>query len=167
MTHSDSGGRSVESDGPFDRIQSGFDALFAVSVVEEVFEAVDFEALSDGAPYEQAVDHERLSRALGGPAGRVVAQRLVRRATGGTLAGVVGREVAGRVGSAAVRRVLERTNPEVVVRTLAEVVDTRAPEDPGSPVALDVEGIDDLDGIGEDDDLGDADDVEGDDTGGD
>lgn len=148
MTGTDDGGDGRTGDdgsggGPLDDIESGLDALVMVDVARELLEAIDLEALQEDAPVEEAVDEERLRRAIGGPAGRLAARRIADRATGGGLAGLVGREVAGRVGAAAVRRAIERTDPEA----LAAALDV-GPDDPhlgadaGSgddPVNIDVE----------------------------
>jgi len=140
MTGTDGGDGSDGGNGPLDDVESGLDALVVVDVARELLEAVDVEALQSGAPVEEAVDDERLRQAIGGPVGRLAARRIADRATGGGLAGLVGREVAGRIGSAAVRRAVKRVDPEALAAALdagtAEPLDAAAGDD---PVGIDVE----------------------------
>jgi hypothetical protein len=114
------GGGGTDPDEPLDRLETGLNALFAAEVVEEIYEAVDVEALRAEEATGDAIDHERLARAVGDPVGRIVARRVVSQVTSGGVTGVVGRELAGRIGTAVVRTALEHTDPE---RALERVTD--------------------------------------------
>jgi hypothetical protein len=138
---------SDDGRGPLDDIESGLDALVLVDIAREVLDAVDTEALQGDAPLDEAIDEGQLRQAIGGPAGRLVARQLADRATGGGVAGLIGREIAGRVGSAAVRRAIERADPEALAAAF-EGADGYGPDPKvgsgGDPVEIDVEdGSDD------------------------
>lgn len=101
-----------DDDGPLGLVDSGLNALFATQVAEEVFEAVDFEALRAGAPIDRAVDVEHLTRTVGQPAGRLLARELARQAPGGKVTELLGREVGGVAAAFLLRRLLEGIDPE-------------------------------------------------------
>ncbi|WP_129113074.1 hypothetical protein [Halegenticoccus tardaugens] len=112
-----------DADEALKRVESSLNALFVVQVAEEILEAVDFEALRVGEAYERAVDRERLGEALGRPAGRVVAQRMVHQVAGGGLAGILGREIAGQVGALVFRTALRRADPDAVLNALESIAE--------------------------------------------
>lgn len=133
-------------DGALDSIDDGLDALVLVDVARELVDAVDFEALQNGAAYEDAVDQPRLERALGGPVGRVVARRLADRVVGGGVTGLVGREVAGRVGASLVEYLVERVDPETMLASLEAMTEESLEgeavpmdDEPGDPTVIDIE----------------------------
>jgi len=101
-----------------DRLETGLNALFAAEVVEEIYEAVDVEALRSGEATGEAIDHEHLARAIGDPVGRIFARRVASQVTSGGVTGVVGRELAGRIGTAVVRTVLGHSEPEAALERL-------------------------------------------------
>lgn len=91
-----------------DTLETGLELLLAAEVVDDVLEAVDFDALRAGAPLERAVDAETLGAALGRPAGHLLARRAIGDAVGDGLAGTVAREAGGRAGARVVRVAVER-----------------------------------------------------------
>lgn len=125
-----------------DNVEKGFDALFAVELIEDVMAAIDFEALEAGAPPEEVFDREQLRATMGEPVGRVVAREIAGRAVGGGLAGVLGREVAGRAGAAVGRALLEEADPDAALDPLG-VTTTEGPRPPEEPVRIEVEDVED------------------------
>lgn len=124
--------------GTPDRLESGFHALFAVEVTEEVLSAVDLAGLLAEEPVDRVVDLEELATAVGRPTGRLLGQRLVRNAIGGGVAGVVGREIAGRAGGALVRAALEEADPATARAALATVGLADRDRRGGEPVSIPV-----------------------------
>lgn len=118
------GGGGSSTDEPLDRIETGLNALFAAEVVEEIYEAVDFEALRAGEAAGEAIDHEHLARAIGDPIGRIFARRVASKVTSGGVTGVVGRELAGRIGTAVVHTILEHSEPEAALERLVNLVES-------------------------------------------
>lgn len=112
------------TDGSLDRIETGLNALFAAEVVEEIYEAVDFEALRTGEAAGEAIDHEQLARAVGDPIGRIVARRVASKVTSGGVTGVVGRELAGRIGTVVVQTLLEHSEPEAALEQLVNLIES-------------------------------------------
>lgn len=129
-----------EACAELDDLESGLNALFAVEVVTETMDAVDLDALAAGAPPEEAVDHDRLRRVLGGPSGRLLGRQLAGYAVGGGLGGVIGREIAGRAGAAVARSVLEEFDPEAFLEELAPPEAEWATAD--EVVTIEVEAVD-------------------------
>ncbi|MFC5972188.1 hypothetical protein ACFPYI_12680 [Halomarina salina] len=126
MSEDAAGSHDSGSDDALDSLDTGLDALALVDVVRELFEAVDFEALQNGVAYEEAVDEAQLHEALGGPVGKVVARRLADRVVGGGVTGLVGREIAGRVGASLVEYLVETVDPETIVTSLQELTNEQA-----------------------------------------
>ncbi|MFD1513662.1 hypothetical protein [Halomarina rubra] len=115
-------------DDTLDSIDDGLDALVLVDVARELVDAVDFEALQNGAAYAEAVDQTQLRRTLGGPVGRVVARRLADRVVGSGVTGLVGREVAGRAGASLVEYLVEQVDPETILASLEAMAEESADE---------------------------------------
>lgn len=105
-------------DWPLDTLDSGLNALFATQVAEEVFEAVNFEALRAGEPINQAVDLDHLTRTIGQPAGRLLARELARQAPGGKVTEVLGREIGGLAAAFVFQRILEEADPDAAAALL-------------------------------------------------
>jgi hypothetical protein len=125
-----------------DNVEKGFDALFAVELIEDVMAAIDFEALEAGAPPEEVFDREQLRATMGEPVGRVVAREVAGRAVGGGLAGVLGREVAGRAGAAVGRALLEEVDPDAALDPFGSMDSPdRGPAE--DPVRIEVEDVED------------------------
>ena len=129
MSDEASGSHESGGDDALDSLDTGLDALALVDVARELFEAIDFEALQNGVAYEEAVDEAQLRETLGGPVGKVVARKLADRVVGGGVTGLVGREVAGRVGSSLVEYLVETVDPEAVLTSLEELADEQAMSD--------------------------------------
>lgn len=91
-----------------DTLETGLELLLAAGIVDDVLEAVDFDALRAGASLEEAVDAETLGAALGRPAGHLLARRAIGDSAGDGLAATVAREAGGRAGARVVRVAVER-----------------------------------------------------------
>lgn len=106
------------------RIERGLNALFAAEVVEDILEAVDFEALLSDEPVDDPVDVERLASALGRPLGRVLAARVVDNGgLAGALTKTVGSEFGSRVASRALRVAAENLDADDGATNLAALED--------------------------------------------
>lgn len=135
MSDDQSGG-----DQALDSIDTGLDALALVDVVRELFEAIDFEALQNGVAYEEAVDEARLRETLGGPVGKVAARKLADRVVGGGVTGLVGREIAGRVGASLVEYLVENVDPEAMLTSLEQLADEGVASSPSEePTTIDID----------------------------
>ena len=89
-------------------IERGLAAYFASDVLEDVMEALDIEALADGAALDDAVEYERLGRTLGKLIGRAAAKGVNNSGVLGRLVTeTAGSEVGGRAGEAAAVALVE------------------------------------------------------------
>ena len=89
-------------------IERGLAAYFASDVLEDVMEALDIEALADGAALDDAVEYERLGRTLGNLIGRAAAKGVNNSGLLGRLVTeTAGSEVGGRAGEAAAVALVE------------------------------------------------------------
>ena len=89
-------------------IERGLAAYFASDVLEDVMEALDIEALADGAAFDDAVEYERLGRTLGKLIGRAAAKGVNNSGLLGRLVTeTAGSEVGGRAGEAAAVALVE------------------------------------------------------------
>ena len=88
-------------------IERGLAAYFASDVLEDVMEALDIEALADGAALDD-VEYERLGRTLGKLIGRAAAKGVNNSGVLGRLVTeTAGSEVGGRAGEAAAVALVE------------------------------------------------------------
>ena len=88
-------------------IERGLAAYFASDVLEDVMEALDIEALADGAALDD-VEYERLGRTLGNLIGRAAAKGVNNSGLLGRLVTeTAGIEVGGRAGEAAAVALVE------------------------------------------------------------
>jgi len=88
-------------------IERGLAAYFASDVLEDVMEALDIEALADGAALDD-VEYERLGRTLGNLIGRAAAKGVNNSGLLGRLVTeTAGSEVGGRAGEAAAVALVE------------------------------------------------------------
>lgn len=119
---------------PSPRLEQGLQLLFAAEVAEEAYDAVDVEALRDGAPLEEALDPERLGSALGRPVGRALVRRALGDAADDGYAGLIVREAASRAGARACRAAVERADalPEALPEGLAPSLSRFAPNGSGN-----------------------------------
>jgi hypothetical protein len=142
----DSPGDDVDG---LDGVESGLNALTLVEVARDVLEAVDVEALENGASVVDAVDETAMRDALGGPAGRIVARELADRVTGGGVTGLVGREIAGRAGASLVEYLIETFDAESIGAAL-EGMDEQSFESGASEDAtvIDIDADEGEDGSG-------------------
>lgn len=92
----------------FEIVRRGFDALFFLDVTRELLRAVDVRKLRSNAPISDAVDLERIGAVVGQPGGRVIAHILARTVTSGGLAGLVLREISGRLVARAIRSLVRK-----------------------------------------------------------
>ena len=89
-------------------IERGLAAYFASDVLEDVMEALDIEALADGAALDDAVEYECLGRTLGKLIGRAAAKGVNNSGLLGRLVTeTAGSEVGGRAGEAAAVALVE------------------------------------------------------------
>jgi hypothetical protein len=92
-------------------IERGLAAYFASDVLEDVMEALDIEALADGAALDDAVEYERLGRTLGKLIGRAAAKGVNNSGLLGRLVTeTAGSEVGGRAGEAAAVALVEHSD---------------------------------------------------------
>ena len=91
-------------------IERGLAAYFASDVLEDVMEALDIEALADGAALDD-VEYERLGRTLGNLIGRAAAKGVNNSGLLGRLVTeTAGSEVGGRAGEAAAVALVEHSD---------------------------------------------------------
>ncbi|WP_049902271.1 hypothetical protein [Halococcus agarilyticus] len=89
-------------------IERGLAAYFASDVLEDVMEALDIEALAEGAAFDDAVEYERLGRTLGKLIGRAAAKGVNNSGLlGRIVTETAGSEVGGRAGEAAAVALVE------------------------------------------------------------
>ena len=106
-------------------IERGLDAYFAGDTVADLLESIDIDALVEGAPLDDAVEYERLGKALGAILGRAAARGVSNTSLFGRIVREsVGSEVGGRVGEVAVSAFVEYTNPQELVEDLQGAVDS-------------------------------------------
>jgi hypothetical protein len=92
-------------------IERGLAAYFASDVLEDVMEALDIEALADGAALDDAVEYECLGRTLGKLIGRAAAKGVNNSGLLGRLVTeTAGSEVGGRAGEAAAVALVEHSD---------------------------------------------------------
>lgn len=100
-------GRRV-SGRSFEKVQRGFDSLFLLDVGRELLRGVDVRKLRSSAPISDAVDLEHIGTVVGQSGGRVIAHTVARTVTSGGLAGLVLREIGGRLVARAIRSLVRK-----------------------------------------------------------
>ena len=98
----------MSDDTPEEAIERGLAAYFASDVLEDIMEALDIDALAEGAALDDAVEYERLGRTLGKLIGRAAAKGVNNTGLlGRIVTETAGTEVGGRAGEAATVALVE------------------------------------------------------------
>jgi|AntDeeMetagen134_2_1112570.scaffolds.fasta_scaffold00694_7 hypothetical protein len=98
----------MSDDTPEEAIERGLAAYFASDVLEDIMEALDIDALAEGAALDDAVEYERLGRTLGKLIGQATAKGVNNSGLlGRIVTETAGSEVGGRAGEAAATALVE------------------------------------------------------------
>ncbi|EMA42705.1 hypothetical protein [Halococcus saccharolyticus] len=106
----------MSDDTPEEAIERGLAAYFASDVLEDIMEALDIDALAEGAALDDAVEYEQLGRTLGKLIGRAAAKGVNNNGLlGRIVTETAGTEVGGRAGEAAAVALVEHGDANAAI----------------------------------------------------
>lgn len=115
----------MSDDTPEEAIERGLAAYFASDVLEDIMEALDIDALAEGAALDDAVEYERLGRTLGKLIGRAAAKGVNNSGLlGRIMTETAGTEVGGRAGEAAAVALVEHGDADAAVERVRGLIAT-------------------------------------------